>query len=124
MLTISCSTIPKQNNVFEKGNYYYFKKSNISKALKYYQQVPENSSDYNTALRYIGYNIYCRKLKKHSIGLPYLEKAYKLSPKDEKILEDLGRCYIEMGKIEEGKKLLLEANTEISKEYLKLKNIL
>jgi len=118
---ISCSSrVSQYSTSFDKGNYYYFEKRNYKEALKHYSQVSENDVNYITSLRYIGYNIYCREYKENKNGLKYLEKAYTLNPTDKKVLEDLGRCYIELGEIDKGKKMLEEANTEVALSYLKI----
>lgn len=105
-------------NEFERGNQLYFKERNIDEALQAYLAVTDDDPAYVTALRYIGHNIYGREWSRWTEGLPYLERAIAIAPEDPKLLEDIGRAYVAVGRVEEGRALLESAGTPIAAKAL------
>ncbi len=106
------------NEAFQKGNQLYYQVGDFENALAAYQLVPKGSPNYATAQRYIGYNIYGREWGRWEEGLPFLEEAYRVAPSDPKVLEDIGRAYVKVGKITEGVDLLKKANTGAARRAL------
>lgn len=106
-------------NTFEEGNRLYFRERNFEEALKHYLAVENSDPKYATARRYIGHNIYGREWGRWAEGIPFLEDARAIAPDDPKLLEDIGRAYIAVGKIDEGKQLLERAQTPIAERTLK-----
>jgi len=86
--------------------------------LEAWKCVPEKSLYYATAQRYIGFNIYGREWDKWAEGIPYLEEAYRIAPHDPKVLEDIGRAYLKVGKVDEGIALLKQADTDVARKAL------
>ena len=105
----------KTMDAFERGNKLYFHKPrDIEGALACYLEVAEGDPNYLTAQRYIGHNVYGREWSRWSEGLPYLENAFRLAPEDPKVLEDIGRAYVALGRAEEGRALLERAGTKVA----------
>jgi DNA-binding transcriptional MerR regulator len=105
-------------DAFDQGNELYFHERNIEGALASYLEVPESDPHFVTARRYIGHNVYGREWSRWQEGLPYLEEAHRLAPDDPKVLEDIGRAYLALGQVEEGKRLLERAGTPVAQRAL------
>ena len=105
-------------DAFEEGNRLYFQERDIEAALERYLDVQEKHPDYVTARRYIGHNIFGREWSRWQEGLPYLEEAIKLSPDDRKVLEDLGRAYVAVGRTDEARPYLEKAKTAVAQRAL------
>lgn len=106
-------------DAFEEGNRLYFRERNLEEALKRYLEVERSDPNYATARRYIGHNIYGREWGRWQEGIPFLEDAQAIAPDNPKVLEDIGRAYVAVGKIEEGRQLLERANTPLAARALK-----
>ncbi len=91
---------------------------NYDAALVEYQRVTRHSPFYATTQRSIGHNIYGRKWGQWEQGIPYLEEAYRVAPNDTKVLEDIGRAYVKIGRQQEGIEFLRKANTKIARSAL------
>ena len=113
MFAVGCA------GAFEQGNRLYYKERDFAKALEAYMRVPKESPLYATAQRYIGYNIYGREWGQWQDGLPYLEEALRSAPDDPKVLEDIGRAYIKVGKVRDGVELLKKADTDVARRALR-----
>ncbi len=66
-------------------------------AVRQLSRVPESDEHYAKAMRFVGYNIYVRKWNRPKDGVPYVTRAYRAAPDDEKVLEDVERCYAKGG---------------------------
>jgi hypothetical protein len=103
---------------FHAGKNLYYREHNHLGALAKYKQVKPSSKYYATAQRYIGHNIYGREWGAWDKGVPYLEEALRVSPEDPHVLEDIGRAYVKVGRVEEGVELLIRAKTDVAQTAL------
>lgn len=108
----------KDMDAFEEGNKLYFHERDIEAALERYLEVTESHPHYLTARRYVGHNIYGREWSRWQEGLPYLEEVLKIAPDDPKVLEDIGRAYVAVGRTDEGKAYLQKAKTPVAQRAL------
>ena len=63
-------------------------------------------------------NIYGREWEQWEKGMPYLEEALLTAPDDPRVLEDVGRAYLNVGRVDEGAELLRQANTDVAQDAL------
>ena len=103
---------------FHAGKNQYYQERNYEAALEKYKQVKPSSVHYATAQRYIGHNIYGREWGNWEEGIPYLEEALRTDPNDPKVLEDIGRAYVKLGRTNEAVDLLRRAKTDIAQTAL------
>ncbi|HVF12239.1 MAG TPA: MerR family transcriptional regulator [Actinomycetota bacterium] len=107
-----------QMDVFEEGNRLYFHERDIEAALERYLEVEQSHPHYVTARRYIGHNVYGREWSRWQEGIPYLEEALRIAPGDAKVLEDIGRAYVAIGRNDEGRVHLEKAKTPVAQRAL------
>ena len=107
-----------QENPFDRGVVLYYFEKDFQGALEAYKLMPEDHPNYPTAQRYIGHNIYGREWGQWEQAVPSVEEAYRAAPNDPKVLEDIGRVYLKVGRISEGIELLERADTWVSRRAL------
>jgi len=105
-------------DAFDEANRLYFHERRIEDALASYLLVPEDHPRFVTARRNMGHNLYGREWSRWEDGLPFLEEALRLEPDDPKVLEDIGRTYVAVGRRDEGKRLLERASTPVAEHAL------
>lgn len=88
-------------NVFDLSGNKKGAEQELKKAIK-------NNPDYHEALNYLGY-FYVEESKNFDSAENMLNKALLLSPNNGAYIDSLGWLYFKKGKIEESKKLLIEA---------------
>lgn len=117
-LTIK-STLPEESqDPYTLAEKMYLYDRDYEQAIFFYEQVPKEHPKYSDAQRTIGYRILGKQFDDWSSAVPYVEEAYKIAPDDPKVLEDIGRVYLKMDRIEEGIGLLEKAGTRTALEAL------
>jgi tetratricopeptide (TPR) repeat protein len=106
-------------SAFEEGNRLYYQERDYAGALDCYRSVPLDDPAYPTAQRLIGHNILGRAWGRWAEGIPHLETAIGLAPNDPKVLEDLGRAYVAVGRLSEGRALLQRAGSSVAEDALR-----
>ena len=66
-------------------------------AVRQLGHVPADHPDYAKAMRFAGYNVFVREWNRSADALPYLARAYRAAPDDEKVLEDAQRGFEKAG---------------------------
>jgi tetratricopeptide (TPR) repeat protein len=113
-----CMKVSAGDFAYRAGNKLYYQERDYEAALRKYKQVKPWSVHYATAQRYIGHNIYGREWGNWEEGIPYLEEALRIDPNDPKVLEDIGRAYVKVGRTNEAVDLLRRAKTDIAQTAL------
>ena len=96
----------------------YVIEQNYEQALLFYELVPETHPKYADAQRTIGYGIYGNQFENWATALLYVQEAYRVSPGDPGVLEDLGRVYLKAGRVEEGIEFLEKAGTRTARKVI------
>jgi tetratricopeptide (TPR) repeat protein len=105
-------------DAWHEANQLYFVDRQVDEALKKYKQVDATHPKYATAMRYIGHNIYGRELGRWTEAVPFVEAALRAAPDDPKVLEDAGRVFVNVGRVDEGRALLIRADTPVAQRAL------
>ena len=97
----------------------YIYNRDYERAMVLYEEVPEEHPKYADAQRIIGHAILGRQFSDWTAAVPYVEEAYRVSPNDPNVLEDIGRVYLMTDRQEEGIALLERAGTPTARRAIK-----
>ena len=106
-------------SALDEANRLHYQVGDHARALACYRSVLAGDPAYATAQRMIGHNIYGRAWGRWAEGIPYLETARRAAPNDPKVLEDLGRAYLAVGRLDEGRALLERAGSPVAERALR-----
>jgi len=95
------------------------KEEDFEEAIGLYASIPQDSDAYADARRRAGFNVLGRELGKWDEALVFLLDAYEASPKDKKVLEDLGRTYVRLEMYDDARIILKKAGTKNAREELR-----
>ncbi len=84
---------PDETDLFTLGRY-AMRKGRVEEALALLQSVPEQHERYDTAQRYIGWELLTKELDKPGLGLAYMNRALDAAPLEGENWQDASRVYL------------------------------
>ena len=110
---------PLEEDPYTEAQRMYTFDKDYERALVLYKQVPKDHPKYADAQRAIGYGILGNQFGDWEAAVAYVEAAYKVSPDDPKVLEDIGRVYLKTDRQEQGIEYLEKAGTRVAHKILR-----